>query len=253
MRIDVTVKALDEIPDRVDFLRTHRIKKLDITHAHRDVNPVEVARRVKSIMPDAEVTLYVSAKYFSDSSMELSRASFRKAFEEAKKIGIKKFLFISGHPRSSFDAIEMLRIVHDRHLAGDVQISCSYNPYFDPGRLREEQERARTKMGFPFVKGICLQIGMDANKLAKGVEFLRSVRPDISLAGSVPVPSDATLNRLKLLALYGVFLPNSYLLRVDSAKEMTTDLLKTFKELKIEPIVFAPHINDLSEVLPMFA
>ncbi len=146
----------------------------------------------------------------------------------------------------------MLRVVNDLRLAGNCEIFCAYNPYFDPGRLREEQERLKSKFGFPFVKGIALQVGMDTGKLQKGVEQIKALCPDAVLYGSVPVPTQETLDQMKSNALYGVFLPNSYLLSSEMATEMTQNLLTTFKELDIEPIVFTSRIEDVQEAMALF-
>lgn len=252
MRLDLTVRDLDEIPEFLRIIQSRKIKSVDITNTVKDIDTIEVARRVKEAVPNVDITLYFSAKFFLDGSIESARALFRRKFEEAKKIGITKFLFISGHPRLTFDSLEMLRVINDLRLSSGCEISCAYNPYFDPGRLREEQDRLRSKLSFPFVKGVALQVGMDTGKLQKGVEQIQSILPGVKLYGSVPVPSEATLGQLKENALYGVFLPNSYLLSTEMAVEMTSNLLKTFHELKIEPIVFSSQAEGIEETLDLF-
>lgn len=251
MRLEVTARNLEEIPSFLRIFEEFKVKAVDITNTVKDVDPVEVARLIKESMPAVDITLYFSAKFFLDSSVESARAAFRKKFEEAKKMGIKRFLLVSGHPRSSFDVLEMLHILNDLRMHSGCEILCAYNPYFDPGRLREEQERLRAKMGFGFVHGIALQVGMDTGKLQKGVEQIRTLLPDASLYGSVPAPAQGTLDQLKENALYGVFLPNSYLLNTEMATEMTVNLLGVFKDLQIEPIIFAPNAESLREAMPL--
>jgi len=253
MRLDVTTRNLKEIDGVLDFLKEAKIKNVNVTHIQdNDTDPLVVANELLKKRPGLDVMLHLSAKRFCDRSVEDGRMAFRKKFEEARGDGIRKFLIISGHPRGTFDTLDALQLLQSQQLARDTEIYCAYNPYFDPARLREENERLQNKLAHGFVKGICLQIGMDTAKLAKGVEYVRSISPGIHLYGSVPVPSEGTLNRLKLVALYGVFLPNSYLLSVASAKEMTSELMRAFKSHRIEPIVFSPHIRDLSEAMPLF-
>ena len=252
MRLDVTVRNLEEIPAVLKIIQDCKVKAVDITNLHRSVDPLEVARLLKESIPSLDIALYFSAKFFLEGSIESARALFRKKFEEAKKMGIKRFLFVSGHPRASFDVLEMLRVINDLRLSNECEIFCAYNPYFDPGRLREEQDRLRTKLAFPFVTGIALQVGMDTQKLQKGIEQIRLIRPDVVLLGSIPVPNEITLEQLKVNALYGVFLPNSYLLSVDMASEMTVALLQAFRTLKIEPIVFTPQVEGVQEALKLF-
>lgn len=244
---------MEEIPDLLAILRELKVKAVDVTHTVKDIDPVEVSKMIASEMPGVDITLYLSAKFFSDGvSIETARMGFRKKFDEAKKAGIKKFLFVSGHPRSSFDSLEMLHVVNDLHLGSGSQIICAFNPYFDPGRLREEQDRLRLKLGFPFVAGIAMQVGMDTGKLQKGVEQIRSISPQAKLFGYVPAPCQSALSQLKDNALYGVFLPNSYLLNVEMASEMTSNLLGVFRTLDIEPIIFSPDLTDAKESMGLF-
>jgi hypothetical protein len=252
MRLDVIIRDYGEIEGISDFLKRAGIRNINLTHASGGIDPAEAARRIADACPDSDIVMYLSCKRFGKKSVDEARTAFHKTFEDAKRNGIGKFLIVSGHPRGTFDTLEALQIIQSRQLARGSDVFCAYNPYFDPARLREEQDRLRSKLARPFVKGVYVQMGMDTEKLNKGVEFIRSVRSDARLFGSVPVPSEATLNRLKLVALYGVFLPNSYLLSVESAKEMTRELMRAFKAHRIEPVVFAPHISDLNEVLPMF-
>lgn len=253
MRLDVTVRNYEEIPGIVDFLKDARVKKVNVTHvSDKGVHPLEVAKRLMDARSGIDIVLHLSTKYFASGSIEEARTSFRRTVEDAKRHGIRQLLIVSGHPRSAFDTIEALRVIMDQRLADGLHVGCAYNPYFDPSRLREEQERLRAKLAFPFVRSVYFQIGMDVGKLEKGVDTVRSIRSDVSLLGSVPVPSEATLNRLKLAGLYGVFLPNSYLLSVASAEEMTAQLMEAFKTFNMEPVVFAPHVPDLAEAKPLF-
>lgn len=253
MRLDVSVKRAEEIPNLLSLLREMKVNTVDIAHIAKDVDPVEVARQLKAEVPGVDITVYLSAKYFSDgASMDGAKMAFRKKFEEAKKAGLKKFLFISGHPRSPFDSLEMLHVVNDLRLGSGTEICCAFNPYFDPGRLREELERLRLKLGFPFVKGIAMQVGMDTGKLQKGVEQIRSISSDALIFGIVPAPCQSVLDHLRENAMYGVFLPNSYLLNVEMATDMTSNLLASFRELEVEPIVYSYDMNDLKGAVGLF-
>lgn len=253
MRLDVTIHQQKDLPKMVEVLRSCGISHIDVTHTNRNVDPLEIARLIKGEVSSSDITMYFSGKFFMDKSIESARAGFRKKFDEAKKAGIKKFLFVSGHPRSGFDSIEMLRVVSDARLTSGVEISCVYNPYFDPGRLREEHDRLREKLSFPSVSGVAFQMGMDVGKLQRGVEMVRSLREDMELSGAIPTPTSATLDRLKLLALYGVFLPNSFLLSVESAKEMVRGMLDAYASYQIDPVVFAPDHRDVKDAISFFS
>jgi hypothetical protein len=249
MWFDVKVRSLNEIPMFLDVIRSKGIKAVAISSVSKETDSLEVARLIREAFPALQIALVFSAKIFTEGSIESARIAFRKKFDEAKKLGMKRFIFVSGYPRVSFDSLEMLRVVDASRSSSGCEIICAYNPYFDPGRLREEQDRLRVKLGFPFVQGIALQIGMDAGKLQKGVESIQSVNPDVRLFGYVPIPNALTLECLRADSPHGVFLPNSYLLSPEIALEMTSNILNVFHDLKIEPIAYSSDAKDIESGL----
>jgi 5,10-methylenetetrahydrofolate reductase len=252
MRFEVTVREMGEVAGIASFLAAQRITKVNINHVRADVNPVDVARELLSRVPGLDLVLHLSVRKFAHGSIDTARAEFRCAFEEAKRLQIKRILVVSGHPRQTFETTDALRTIQMLGLATGVDIFCAYNPFFDPARQRDENERLRQKLTYPFVKAVCMQIGMDTEKLKKAVEFIRSIRPDITLFGEVPVPSDATLQRLKLAALYGVFLPNCYFLSASTAEEMTKTILEAYTQHHIEPVIFSAHLKDFEDAMALF-
>jgi hypothetical protein len=247
MRLEVIAREPGDIGEIAEFLQRKHISKIGICHVSNGVSPVDVSRGLLERIPELDVTLYLSMKRFASGSSDGARAAFRQAFEDARKVPVKRILVVSGHPRQTFDSLDALQTIQAFGLAKGTDIAVAYNPFFDPARQRDENERLRRKLAYPFVGTVCLQMGMDTEKLRKAVEFVRSVRSDIDLAGEVPVPSEATLNRLKLLVLYGVFLPNCYFFSLDTAKEMTSALLSAYAEAGIEPTFFSAHLKDIEE------
>ena len=252
MRLDITVRDLGEIDAILAFLKKEKISRVSVTHTGKAISPIDVAERLRVQMPNLDIMVYLSTKYYHSGAIADGRSAFRKAFEHVKQIGISSVLIVSGHPRTDFDSIEGLREIFDHRVADGVDVYCAFNPYFDPGRLREEQERLSAKCGFSFVKGVCFQMGMDVGKLRKGVELVKSVRDDLTLYASVPVPGPMTREVLKDASLYGVFLPNSYLLDDELAEEMTNEYLKACKELRIDSLVFAPNQEEFSTYKKLF-
>lgn len=252
MRLEVTVRDMGEVEEIARFLTAQRISQVNINHVRADVNPVDVAKELSAKVPGLDLVLHLSVKHYARGSIDVARAEFRRAVEEAKRIPAKHLLIVSGHPRQTFETTDALRVIQEQGLAKGVDVFCAYNPFFDPARQRDENERLRQKMTYPFVNGICLQIGMDTEKLKKAVEYIRSIRPEIVLYGEIPVPTDATLQRLKLAALYGVFLPNCYFLSAETAEEMTKSLLSAYAEHRIEPVLFSAHLNDVAASAKLF-
>lgn len=253
MRIDIAVKDESELSAIAAFLTRAHIQKVNITHTRKEVSPVHIAKLLKEQCPDLDIMVYLSTKYYHSGTVSEGRLQFRKAFEELKRSGITSVLVVSGHPRTDFDTVEALQELYDHRIAKGMDIYCVFNPYFDPGRLREEQERFVQKGGFSFIKGVFFQVGMDVGKLEKGIEYVQSVRSDLTLFASVPVPGKKTRALLKDASLYGVFLPNSYLLDDELAQEMTQEYLKTCAASSVEPVVYAPEIEEFEEFKQLFS
>ncbi|MFA5129368.1 MAG: hypothetical protein WC477_00440 [Patescibacteria group bacterium] len=252
-RLEATMHGPEDAGRVAEFCRTHGITSLHIVHTAKGSDPADNVKRIRAIAPGIRMTAYICAKHVVDRSVESGRIAFRQLFAAVKKEGAVSTVVTSGYPRGDFDSIEALRSFPGHHVAPGMHVSCVYNPYYDPARLREEQDRLRSKLLFPFVEGVVFQIGMDTEKLKKGAEAVRAIRPDIQLLGVVPAPAEGTLAYLRDNAPYGIFLPNSYLLNVETASEMTQNLLHVFYELGIEPVIHAERLEDAEETMELFA
>lgn len=252
MRFELTIRALEEVGAYEASLASLQGLKIDIADHDRVSDPVVCAGWVHERFPKADISVCVSARHCAESGGDTGRVIFRKRISDLKKQGIRRTMVVSGYPRGAFDSLDALHTMYDLRLAEGLSVSCVYNPFYDPGRLREEQDRLRTKLGFPFVKEVGLQIGMDIGKVRKAVEFIRSVRSDVTISGCVPAPAEDTLELLKVSPFYGVFLPNSYLLNAEIARDMTQELLRVFAEEKIEPIVYATSPEDIIRTRDVF-
>lgn len=253
MRFELTIRASEDVEAYEASLSSLQGLKLDMTDTDRVSDPVVSAGWVRERFPQADVAVYISARHCGESGVDAGRGAFRKRIDDAKKKGIRRLMIVSGYPRGTFDSLEAFHAMYDSRLADGLHVSCAYNPFYDPGRLREEQDRLRTKLGFAFVKEVSLQIGMDIGKVQKAVEFIRGIRPDIILSGCVPAPAPDTLGVLKASPLYGVFLPNSYLLNAEIAQEMTQELLRAFTKEQIEPIIYAASPEDIVQTKSLFS
>jgi hypothetical protein len=245
MRFELTIRALEEIGAYEASLASLQGLKIDIADHDRVSDPVLSAGWVHERFPKADISVCVSARHCAESGGDTGRVIFRKRISDIKKLGIHRMMVVSGYPRGAFDSLDALHTMYDLRLTEGLAVACAYNPFYDPGRLREEQDRLRTKLGFPFVKEVGLQIGMDIGKVQKAVEFIRSIRTDVVISGCVPAPANDTLQLLKTSPFYGVFLPNSYLLNAEIAQEMTRELLRAFAKERIEPIIYTASPEDI--------
>lgn len=253
MRFELVIRTSEEVGAYEASFSSLQGLRIDVADSDRAFDPVVSAGWVCECFPKADVSVCVSARHCAEAGGDSGRVVFRKRISDLKKQGIRRMMVVSGYPRGAFDSLDALHTMYDLRLAEGLSVSCVYNPFYDPGRLREEQDRLRTKLGFPFVKEVGLQIGMDIGKVRKAVEFIRSIRSDVVISGCVPAPAEDTLELLKTSPFYGVFLPNSYLLNAEIARDMTQELLRVFAGERIEPIVYATSPEDILRTKDVFA
>jgi hypothetical protein len=243
MQFEVTIRSHADIERAVRLVRDLAMSSIQVTHVSKDRSVIDDAASLRRALPDVDLGLNLSMRHVSGTGVGDAHARFREAVDAAGRNGIRRLLLVSGYPRERFDTLDALQYVQSHGLVRDHEFCVAYNPFFDPARLRDEHARLEQKLSYPFVGSVAIQIGVDTEKLRKGVKHIRSLRKDVRMFGEVPVPSKAMLQYLQKNPLYGVFLPMSYLTNTDTAALVTTDVLRVYDELGVEPIAFMLNLD----------
>lgn len=242
MRFDLTIRADSDIPAFAELLGKFGLRDVNITDTDRSRDQLVDAIRLRERMPEADIVLHVAVKHHVQASADATSSSLQKFFDRAAKEGIRKILLVSGYPRERYHVLDGLQLLQSMGNRFEETV-CVYNPFFDPARLREEHERLERKLSYPFVTGICMQMGVDRHKLKKGIETIRSFRPDARILCSVAMPDAKTRKHLSEHPLYGVFLPQSFLQNDEIAAEATADILRLFRDEHVSPVVYMTELN----------
>ncbi|HTK05497.1 MAG TPA: hypothetical protein VL500_07965 [Candidatus Eisenbacteria bacterium] len=242
MRFELTIKDADAVPAAVAALAHRGITAVNVTDTSREIDPVAIGRRLLTENPGLDVMVHLSAKHSESASPAASRNAFSRRLADCMDAKIRKVLIVSGHPKGEFDSLAALEVLDAEGFGIDAY--CVHNPFLEGTALDEENARITRKLGNGLVRGVCFQIGTDLGAIARASTFLRSMRYDIELLGSVPIPDTAMLERLKTKPLFGVRLPETYLASAQEAARMTSETLMQLDAYDIEPLFFTAELDE---------
>jgi len=189
----------------------------------------------------------------SRSTMNHIKKELHSFGENVRDSGSSNLLIVSGTGKKK-KAINSLSILQSLKNCNTMPlIGCAFNPYIgcnlDPGmdkatRRREEFERLRCKLKCKSVKSVWLQYGIDCEALLEGLEVLRSSiefngRDDITLYGSLFIPSKSWIAKMKFRCWSGVYLGDKVSSKYFNGhgEEKTLAILDIYKEHGIIPVI----------------
>ncbi|HTM68365.1 MAG TPA: hypothetical protein VL426_03630 [Candidatus Binatia bacterium] len=242
MRFELTIKDPAEAPGAIAALRKHGITAANVTDTAREIDPVAISRLLLKEEPELDLMVHLAAKHSASGTDAASRNAFSRRLADCADANIKKALVVSGQPKEEFDAVAALEVLDAEGFA--IEAYCVYNPFLAGEELERENERIERKLRNGSVRGVCFQIGMDLTAIAAGASHLRSLRFDVELLASVPVPTEAMIARLKEKPLFGVALPETYFVSAQEAERMTRETLAALDAHDIEPLFFCARFDD---------
>ena len=146
----------------------------------------------------------------------------------------------------------------------DISIGVAFNPYLPGFLFDEEILRLEKKLQSGLVGSIWIQFGTDYKLLKSRLNILENIISstmknnskisNIILFGSILIPSKQFLARFKFRPWKGVYCSSEFLESVDLANKLISQLLLTYKEYKICPIIETniskdDHLNRLRKTL----
>ncbi|MEY4744236.1 MAG: hypothetical protein RL272_181 [Candidatus Parcubacteria bacterium] len=235
MRFEITLRDPAQADAVVPLLREFGIGAVNVTDVSKEVDPVGVACRLLVARPGLHVMTHAAAKHHDPHS-------YRSLLFRAEDCASGPLLVVSGHPRQRFDTIAALDMM--AAAGGRMPAYCAYDPFKGAaGNQAEEDERLARKLSYPFVRGICMQVGMDARRVARAADAIRSHRADADILASVPVPTEGMLRRLREKPLGGIILDDAYLGAAGAAAAATKRHLAALRECRIEPLFFMDEFS----------
>ena len=224
---------------------------------------IEIA---KDEFPNIDIIPHFSILHEFKRNMINTQNSLFNFMEAVKYYGCKHVLLVSGsQKRASLDSVSALCMLKDNSLFfnQDISFGVAFNPYLPPYLFEEEILRLEKKLQSGLVSSIWIQFGTDYKLLKSRIEILSRMisatinkNPKISkisLFGSILIPSKQFLARFKYRPWKGVYCSNEFLESEEMAHKIITNLLKTYKQNEICPLIETnittdEHLKKLSNI-----
>ena len=252
IRMEISFKSYDELHSILSFYHKNDLNKINIPCKYslrKDflLNSIKMARED---FPDMDIIPHFSILYQFRRTRINTQTYLSEFLHVVKYLGCKQVLLISGpQKRSTLDSVSALSSLKNNPLfpITDFSIGVAFNPFLPFSQFQEEVSRLEKKLKSGLVTSIWIQFGTDIKLLESRIEILKvlilsivkanSEILDISLFGSILIPSKQFLSRFKYRPWKGVFCSNQFLESVDFANNLIIQLLKTYRQNQICPII----------------
>ena len=268
IRIEISFKSFDELRKTLSFYQRNNLYKINVPCKNtlkKDflLKSIEIA---KDEFPNIDIIPHFSILHEFKRNMINTQDSLVNFMESVKHYGCKHVLLVSGsQKRASIDSVSALYMLKDNSLFFNLDISfgVAFNPYLPPYLFDEEILRLEKKLQSGLVSSIWIQFGTDYNLLRSRIQILsnmisisvnnNSKISKISLFGSILIPSKQFLARFKYRPWKGVYCSNEFLESEEMAHKIITNLLKTYKQNEICPLIETnittdKHLKKLSNI-----
>ena len=268
IRIEISFKSFEELRKTLSFFQRNNLYKINIPCKNclkKDflLNSIEIA---KDEFPNIDIIPHFSILHEFKRNRVNTLDSFINFMQAIKYYGCKQVLLVSGsQKRSTLDSVSALDMLKDNSLFSnqDISIGVAFNPYLPAYLFDEEISRLEKKLKSGLVSSVWIQFGTDYKLLRCRIERLSNMitvtinnNPKISritLFGSILIPSKQFLARFKYRPWKGVYCSNEFLESEEVAHKIITNLLKTYKQNEICPLIETcittdEHLKKLSNI-----
>ena len=269
IRIEISFKSFDELREILSFYQRNKLYKINIpckNDLKKDflLQSIEIA---KDEFPNMDIIPHFSILHEFKRNRINTQNSFINFMQAVKYYGCKQVLLVSGsQKRSTLDSVSALYMLKGNSLFfnQDIFIGVAFNPYLPTNLFDEEMLRLEKKLQSGLVSSIWIQFGTDHKLLRRRIEILSNMLslaiknnpkiPQISLFGSILIPSKQFLARFKYRPWKGVYCSNEFLESEEFAHKIITNLLKTYKQNQICPLIETnistdAHLKKLTNIL----
>ena len=269
IRIEISFKSFDELRKILSFYQRHNLYKINIPckNTLKKDFLLESIKITKDEFPNIDIIPHFSILHEFKRNRINTQNSFINFIQAVKYYGCKQVLLVSGsQKRSTLDSVSALYMLKDNSLSfnQDIFIGVAFNPYLPTNLFDEEILRLEKKLQSGLVSSIWIQFGTDYKLLRSRIEILSNMLsvainnnpkiPKISLFGSILIPSKQFLARFKYRPWKGVYCSNEFLESEEFAHKIITNLLKTYKQNQICPLIETnistdEHVKKLTNIL----
>ena len=252
IRIEISFKSFDELRKILSFYKRNNLYKINLPckNSLKKDFLLDSIRISKEEFPNIDIIPHFSILHEFKRNRLNTQNSFINFLLYVISLGCEQVLLVSGsQKRSTLDSVSALDMVKNSPLLfnQDISIGVAFNPYLPDFLFYEEILRLKKKLQSGLVSSIWIQFGTDHKLLKSRIEILSNMISstnkndakisNISLFGSILIPSKQFLARFKFRPWKGVYCSSEFLDSLDFANKIVKNLLKTYKMFKICPII----------------
>ena len=252
LRVEISFRSFDELRKILNFYQGNNLYKINIPCKNilKKEFLIESIKISRSEYPCIDIIPHFSIQHEFRGNKINTLASFYDFIQVINDFGCKELLLVSGsQKRSTLDSVSALDMLRDHPLLRDksFSIGVAFNPYLPKFLFEEEILRLEKKLESGLVSSIWIQFGTDYSLLKNRMERITKIitrttsknssKSKIVVFGSILIPSKQFLARFKYRPWKGVYCSDQFLSSVDVANQIIKELLKTYKDYKIFPII----------------
>ena len=252
IRIEIFFKSFEELRRILCFYQRNNLHKINIPckNSLKKDFLLEAIKISKKEFPNIDIIPHFSILHEFKTNRINTQDSFLNFLKTVKSLGCEQILLVSGsQKRSTLDSVSALSMLKDKPLLFNqaFSIGIAFNPYLTGFLFDEEILRLEKKLQSGLISSIWIQFGTDYKLLKERIEILKNIISstirknskisNIILFGSILIPSKQFLARFKFRPWKGVYCSTEFLESVDFANKIVSELLITYKNYKILPII----------------
>ena len=252
VRFEISFKSFEELRRILRFYQRNSLYKINIpckNSLKKDLllNSIKIS---KEEFPNMDIIPHYSILHEFRRNRLNTQNSFLKFLKIVKSLGCSEVLLVSGsQKRATLDSISMLSSLNVNPLyeCDGISIGVAFNPYLPNVLFEEEILRLKMKLKSGLVSSIWIQFGTDYILLNSRLKLLKSIidsstisklrKSNITILGSILIPSKQFLARFKFRPWKGVYCSNEFLDSVENANIILKNIFATYKKNNIHPII----------------
>ena len=252
IRLEISFKSFDELRSILFFCQSNNIYKINIpckNSLRKDflLNSIKISRKE---FPNIDIIPHFSILHEFRRNRINTQNYLNKFLKVVKNLGCNQVLLISGsQKRLTLDSVSALSYLIGNPLFSNSEFSfgVAFNPHLPSDLFELEILRLEKKLKSGLVTSIWIQFGTDIKLLERRLKILKNLilsninnnskLLDISLFGSILIPTKQFITRFKYRPWKGVYCSSEFLESVDLANNLIKNLLEIYIHNRICPII----------------
>ena len=252
IRSEISFKSFDELRRILSFYSINNLHKINIpckNSLKKDflLDSIKISREE---FPDLDIIPHFSILHEFRRNKLKTQESLINFLRIVRSFGCKEVLLVSGsQKRSTLDSVSSLSLLSSNSLfkSKDLSIGVAFNPYLPESSFEQEIIRLKMKLQSNLVSSIWIQFGSDYTLLKSRIKILKNIldssikinsrNSSTKIFGSILIPSKQFLASFKYRPWKGVYCSSEFLNSLDVANNLVKELLITYKQYNIYPII----------------